>query len=181
MKLFSFCAYWAFIHSQHDWNNSEQMLQFDEQTRGSVERVRAPCLCNQQWTRARLLVWCSLWLASRKKKKKPHLKQMDASERQQSKENSAVYILFIWSFIFALNEDGGTRLSKCHVAFKHHNACGENVTLTAKIFYEWQYNKTASILWWCGNRKPWEKQVQSVCLLRVRCCAVSLQYDLGFM
>lgn len=48
MKLFSFCAYQAFFQSQHDWNNSKQMLQFDEKTHSSAEGVQALGLCNQQ-------------------------------------------------------------------------------------------------------------------------------------
>ncbi len=81
MKLFSFCAYQAFFQSQHDWNNSKQMLQFDEKTHSSAEGVQALGLCNQQWTSS-----SDCWhdaLPGSHLRKNLHLEQMDASERQQ--------------------------------------------------------------------------------------------------
>lgn len=108
----------------------------------SAEGVQALGLCNQQWTSS-FDCWYDA-LPGSHLRKNLHIEQMDASERQhwQVRNEEAKYCSFIWNFIFTLNEDSDTQLSKRHVAFRHHNACGENVTLTANIFYEWQHNKT---------------------------------------
>lgn len=132
----------------------------------SAEGVQALGLCNQQWTSG-FDCWYDA-LPGSHLRKNLHIEQMDASERQhwQVRNEEAKYCSFIWNFIFTLNEDSDTQLSKRHVAFRHHNACGENVTLTANIFYEWQHNKTARILWWCINRDFVKTaKAQSICLL----------------
>ncbi len=165
MKLFSFCAYQAF--SIPAWLEQQKADVAVWWVDTALRRRSKPCVCVISNERAALTAGM-MFSQARISEKNLHLEQMDASERQhwQVRNEEAKYCSFIWNFIFTLNEDSDTQLSKCHVAFRHHNACGENVTLTVNIFYEWQYNKTASIWWWCINRNFGKTaKAQSICLL----------------